>query len=205
MEDAYKKVHCMMGSKQDRQKELYDWARHGEPFQCGDLVMLHSPVVPRGHSKKLHCSWDGPYKIVKVLSKVTYRIQCCQSRRRRLVVHFDRLKPCPADIREREPSVTQTAAVPSAPQAQAGDRRPPLQLVEDSDEVISPEESNVPERANEIDSEPSSSFTSESLSNVNRDLPSIVSAPSLPASGLEIDTVPGAVETNLDQGLGVAQ
>ena len=46
LEDAYKKVRCMMGSKQDRQKELYDRARHGEPFQCGDLVMLHSPVVP---------------------------------------------------------------------------------------------------------------------------------------------------------------
>ena len=77
LEDVYKKVRCMMGSKQDRQKELYDRARHGELFQCGDLVMFHSPVAPRGRSKKLHCLWDGPYKIVKVLSKVTYRIQCC--------------------------------------------------------------------------------------------------------------------------------
>ena len=125
LEDAYKKVRCMMGSKQDRQKELYNQARHGEPFQCGDLVMLHSPVVPQGRSKKLHFPWDGPYKIVKVLSKVTYRIQCCQGRRCRLVVHFDRLKPCPADIRERKPSMSQTAAVPSSPQAQAGDGRPP--------------------------------------------------------------------------------
>ena len=68
--------------------------------------MLHSPVVPRRRSKKLHCPWDGPYKIVKVLSKVTYRIQCCQGQHRRLVAHFDRLKSCPADIREREPSVS---------------------------------------------------------------------------------------------------
>ena len=200
-----KKVRCIMGSKQDRQKELYDRARHGEPFQCGDLVMLHSPVVPRGHSKNLHCPWDGPYKIVKVLSKVTYRIQCCQVQRRRLVVHFDRLKPYPADLWEREPSVLQTAAVPSAPQAQAGMRRPPLQLVEDNDEVISPEESNVSERANEIDSEPSPSFTSEGSGNVNRDLqvlPSTVSASRwLPVSELEIDTAPRAVEINLDQGL----
>ena len=205
LEDAYKKVRCMMGSKQDRQKDIYDRARHGEPFQCGDLVILHSPVVPRGRSKKLHCPWDGPYKIVKVLSKVTYRILCSQGRRRRLAVHFDQQKPCPTDIRERESSVSQTAAVPSSPQAKAGDRRPPMQLEEDSDELISPEESNVSERANEIDSEPSSSFTSEGSNNVNRDLqmlPSTVSAPrELPVSELEIDTVPRAVETNLDQGL----
>ena len=60
LEDAYKEVRCMMGSKQDRQKELYVRARHGEPFQCGDLVLLHSPVVSRGYAKKLHCPWDGP-------------------------------------------------------------------------------------------------------------------------------------------------
>ena len=77
--------------------------------------------------------------------------------------------------------------------------------MEDSDELISPEESNVPERANEIDSKPSSSFTSEGSDNVNCDLqvlPSTVSAPrELPVSELEIDTAPRAVETNLDQGL----
>ena len=66
-----------------------------------------------------------------------------------------------------------------------------MRLVEDSYEVISPEESNVPERANEIDSEPSSSFKSEGLDNVNRDLQvltSTVSAPrELPVSELKID------------------
>ena len=30
----------------------------------GDLVWLHSPVVPRGSSRKLHHPWTGPYKIV---------------------------------------------------------------------------------------------------------------------------------------------
>ena len=105
--------------------------------------------------------------------------------------------------------MSQTAAVPSSPQAQAGDGRPPMQLVEDSDEVISPEESNVPERANEINSEPLSSFTSEGSDNVNRNLqvlPSTVSTPiELLVSELEIDTVPRAVENNLDQGLSAVE
>ena len=40
--------------------------RHGKPFQNGNLMMLHSPAVPQGHSKKLHCPWSGPYKVVKI-------------------------------------------------------------------------------------------------------------------------------------------
>ena len=41
-----------MGLKQEHQKELYDWKRHGD--KVGDLVWLHSTVVPHGFSQKLH-------------------------------------------------------------------------------------------------------------------------------------------------------
>ena len=51
--------------------------------------MLHSLVVPRRRSKKFLFPWDSPYKIVKVLFEVTYRIQCCQGQRQRLVVYFN--------------------------------------------------------------------------------------------------------------------
>ena len=100
LEEAYRQIRCTMGLRQDRQKELYDRGRHRKPFQLDDLVMLYSSVVPQGQSKKLHCPWNGPYKVVKVLSEVTYRIQCCRGKRHWVVVHFDRLKPCPADMRE---------------------------------------------------------------------------------------------------------
>ena len=101
LENAYQHVRNTMGFKQDRQKELYDCKRHGEFYKAGDLVWLHSPVVPRGASRKLHRPWTGPYKIIKRLADVTYRIQNCNGRRRRrrLVVHFDRLKPCRQDMR----------------------------------------------------------------------------------------------------------
>ena len=39
-----------MGLKQDHQKELYDRKQHGEFYQVGDLVWLHSSVVPCGAS-----------------------------------------------------------------------------------------------------------------------------------------------------------
>ena len=62
-------------------------------------MMLYSPVVPRGRSKKLHCPWSGLFKVLKKLSEVTYRICHCQGGRKRMVVHFNRLKLCPANLR----------------------------------------------------------------------------------------------------------
>ena len=55
LEAAYQRVRDHMGRKLDRQKEVYDRKAHGEPFEPGDLVWLHTSAVPRGRSKKLHC------------------------------------------------------------------------------------------------------------------------------------------------------
>ena len=96
---AYEQVRERTGCKLDRQKELYDRKVHGQPFKPGELVWLHSPAVPRGQSKKLHCPWTGPYRIVAKLSDAVYRIQHSQAHRKRPVVHFDRLKPCPQGVR----------------------------------------------------------------------------------------------------------
>ena len=99
LENVYRQVRDTMGLKQDRQKELYDRKRHGKFYEVGDLVWLHSSVIPHGASRKLHRPWTGPYKIIKKLADITYRVQSCKGRRRRLVVHFDRLKPCSKDMR----------------------------------------------------------------------------------------------------------
>lgn len=103
LESAYLQVRERMGHKLDRQKDLYNQRVHGKPFQEGDLVWLHSSVIPRGQVKKLHHPWTGPFRVVRCLSEVTYRIQDVRVRRRRLVVHFDRLKLCPEDIRLSQP------------------------------------------------------------------------------------------------------
>ena len=63
------------------------------------MVWLYSPVVAKGKSKKLHHPWLGPYIIIKKLSDVTYRIQHRNNKKKRIVVHFDRLKPCHPDTR----------------------------------------------------------------------------------------------------------
>ena len=108
---AYDQVRNKMDATFQRHKQFYDQKVHGRPFTVGDLVWLYSPVVPTGQAKKLYHPWTGPYEVVKKLSDATYRIVHTQSKRQRLVVHFDRLKLCPPGTRlplpTQWPSTTQ--------------------------------------------------------------------------------------------------
>ena len=65
MEGAYHQIQNRMGLQQDRQKDVYDRRRHGEPFKQGDYVMLYTSVVPCGCCRKVMCPWSGTYKILK--------------------------------------------------------------------------------------------------------------------------------------------
>ena len=61
-----------------------------EPLKENDQVWLYNPRRKKGQSPKLSSPWDGPYRVVKTLSAVTYRIQknrqaACK------VVHYNRL------------------------------------------------------------------------------------------------------------------
>ena len=99
------------------QKTLYDEKVHSKPYKPGDWVWLHSPVIPRGNSRKLYRPWKGPYTIVKKISDSTYRVQHLQKRKDRQVVHFNRLKSCPKSIRleDAEIPTDQRTSIPLAP------------------------------------------------------------------------------------------
>jgi len=57
-------------------------------------------VVGKHKAKKLHCPWTGPYKIAKRISGLVYRIQDTHNRKRQ-VVNFENLKPCPQQMRDK--------------------------------------------------------------------------------------------------------
>ena len=99
LQEAYNNVQRNFQLKQSRQKEFYDQRIHGKPFDKDTVVWLHSTVIPRGCSRKFHHPWTGPYRVIKRISDVTYCIQSVGGRRKRLVVHFDRLKPCDPNTR----------------------------------------------------------------------------------------------------------
>ena len=62
-------------------------------------MWLYSPAVRPGQSKKPHLPWSGPFEIIKSMSDVTYRIANIHAKCHKQVVHFNRLKLCPPDIR----------------------------------------------------------------------------------------------------------
>ena len=100
LESAYTKARQHMQATAMRSEELYNRRVHGQEYEVGDLVWLNNPVVPRARSRKLHCPWTGPFIIIKKLLSVVYRIQDkCPGSRKRDVVHFNQLKPCPVNIR----------------------------------------------------------------------------------------------------------
>lgn len=78
--------------KSDKMKARYDYAANCEGFEEGELVMLYNPKRRKGLSPKLQTCWEGPYKVVKRINDVVYRIQWNQSTRAKMkVVHLERL------------------------------------------------------------------------------------------------------------------
>lgn len=55
------------------------------------MVWLHVPSIGRHRVKKLSKLWNGPYKIVKVLSPLNVVLKI---RKREVTVHVNRIKPC---------------------------------------------------------------------------------------------------------------
>jgi len=91
LESAYHRVRTQLALHQCRQKTLYDRKAAGHSYSVGDHVWLHCPAVTRGNSRKLHCPWQGPYKIV--IADVLYQLQLVKQPWRCIVVHYNRLEP----------------------------------------------------------------------------------------------------------------
>ena len=96
-------------------------------------------MVSKGGSRKLNCPWKGPYTVIKKISDVTYRIQNLQRQKDRRVVHFNRLKPCPKDIRlegENQPATQPSQFKNAAPQTRPTPLPSDIELVEEDDVIF---------------------------------------------------------------------
>ena len=91
--------------------ERYDRRIHGKPLKHGDTVWLHCPTVPRGHARKLHHPWKGPFNVLDQITEVDYRIRSTRGQSKTLVVHFNRLKPYSENTR---PNISNTTREPTS-------------------------------------------------------------------------------------------
>ena len=96
--DAFRQVWENTGQKYSFQKEIYNKKVHDQPLVDGDMVWLFNLAIRKGQPRKLHKPWSGPYRIRRKMSEVTYQIQHTGNHKLK-VVHFNRLKRCPNNIR----------------------------------------------------------------------------------------------------------
>ena len=148
LEESYQLTHKHSLGAACRQKAHYDSKVHGKPFKVGDLVWLCTPVRGRKKSKKLHCPWTGPFKVVKQISALVYRIQNIESRKHQ-IVHFERLKSYSRNMRPRSKE-TQHEPMQSLVEEDVNSTPPGtvLQLVEDNDEE---DATDAPSMVNNVD------------------------------------------------------
>lgn len=107
LQKALEHVSKVMSERsKDRARDFNKKAKE-RTFELGDLVYLYDPAHKVGISKKLTRPWSGPFRIVKVLGPVTYKIRKVGTRQEQ-VVHVNRLKPfisndqIPPDLTEEE-------------------------------------------------------------------------------------------------------
>uniref|UniRef100_A0A2C9LGT8 Integrase p58-like C-terminal domain-containing protein n=1 Tax=Biomphalaria glabrata TaxID=6526 RepID=A0A2C9LGT8_BIOGL len=88
------RVHTLARSRikdsSDLMKTRYDRRANSTGFVEHDLVWLYNTKRRKGRSPKLQKNWEGPYRIVKRINDVVYRIQR-GPRTKCKVVHVDRL------------------------------------------------------------------------------------------------------------------
>ena len=84
----------MISKNMLKQKASYDQRENFRQYERGELVMLREYACKKGLKPKLMKEkWSGPWKVVCRKSEVTYRIaKGTGKRRRKVVVHHDRLK-----------------------------------------------------------------------------------------------------------------
>lgn len=78
LKEVQERVEKNVAANLHHQKDVYDACckRRSRPYSKGDLVWLEEKAVPRWLHQKFHCPWSGPWRVVKVVSVVTYRIHC---------------------------------------------------------------------------------------------------------------------------------
>ncbi|KAK6142774.1 hypothetical protein DH2020_023122 [Rehmannia glutinosa] len=61
-----------------RMRAAYDKRVHERNFQVGDLVLKKVEVSK--HVGKLEANWEGPFKVTKILKKITYRLKSMEGK-----------------------------------------------------------------------------------------------------------------------------
>lgn len=91
MEEAHKYVRENINTAMVRQKRYHDQKLSWQKFKPDDQVYVYFPIRKVGRSPKFTSYWQGPFKVLRKLTDLTYKVDCGQ-RGKPQVVHVDRLR-----------------------------------------------------------------------------------------------------------------
>eukprot|EP00118_Oscarella_pearsei_P018893 m.196972 g.196972 ORF g.196972 m.196972 type:complete len:1094 (+) comp39535_c1_seq2:160-3441(+) len=97
--DAHQAAKAIQRKMDEKRKEAHDACHHDVEFEEGRLVLLYTPVVKPGQSRKLQRKWAGPYRVAKKCSEVNYLIRHVTTGKESRV-HVRRLRPFISSPRE---------------------------------------------------------------------------------------------------------
>ena len=91
LHSIHQEVRSNLGAAQVTMKQDYNVKARVQSFEVGDLVYRRNQACQVGLSRKLCPVFIRPYLVVEVLSPYLY---CVEDRKRRMVLHHDKLKRC---------------------------------------------------------------------------------------------------------------
>ena len=139
LEVAHSYARGSQGEASGRQRRFYDLSTKGRHFEVGEQVWVYNPKRKKGRCPKLDSHWEGPCVVLERVGPVTYRVQVV-NRRKRLVLHRDRLAPYRGKERADLPSAGTDpgdAAIRPAAVGGGGDEAP-LGAESDDDRGVCP-------------------------------------------------------------------
>ena len=149
LHSIHQEVRSNLGAAQVIMKRDYDVKARVQSFEVGDLVYRRNQACQVGLSRKLCPVFIGPYLVVEVLSPYLYRVE---DRKRRMVLHHDKLKRCedrtiPLWLRRKRHALFQGEVSPLQESA-AVEGTPPMDSPVLADELPFPE--GLPIEADDI-------------------------------------------------------
>ena len=86
LQETYKDIYDKRLNEQQNYKSYYDLKHNDITFQIGDKVLILFDVPTKG---PLMPRWDGPYKIIKKINPVTYKVE---NDEKLITIHVQRMK-----------------------------------------------------------------------------------------------------------------
>jgi len=88
---SFKRVRDNLEDARGFREEYFNRKAKDRSFSVGEQVLVRFPQVPTGVNPKFYKSWKGPYRVVKVLSRLNLQVQAGMTGKK-LVVHVDRVR-----------------------------------------------------------------------------------------------------------------